>query len=408
MIAANLDQTYINLDPSRPLPGDSEFYVQRKNNPLDAMRKILLSDSLLPPKILFSGHRGSGKSTELSRLMVQPEIQGKYLIVHYSVSDVLDPAGLDYSDLLFSIGAQIFIQVTHAELKLGNRLLEELDRWRSAIESDFFLGGEETEAVLKLEAFFIKALSRLKMEYISREKMRRIIKQRLSEMIEIINLIIAEVESKIGKKVLVAIDDLDRPDPLVARELFYEHQTFLTLPNCSIIYTIPIALLYSQEFGQARQAFTNSYVLPSVTITKRSDRSPDQEGRALMKEFALKRMSPDLIAENALDHAISISGGVFREMARIIGMATSNAFARGEEKIHKEDVERAGNSLRNEFKMMLRNEDYDELREIYETRKLKASETCVKLLHNLSILEYQNDERWCDVHPVIVPLITGK
>ena len=135
MIAKDLDQAYINFDPTRPLPSVSEFYVRRKRNPLDSMKRALLRDNLLSPKFLFSGHRGSWKSSELNRLMAYPEMQEKYFIVHYSVKKVLDPAGLEYTDLLLSIGAQIFLKATEdSKLKLKQGLLDELERWMGAIE----------------------------------------------------------------------------------------------------------------------------------------------------------------------------------------------------------------------------------------------------------------------------------
>lgn len=409
MIGKNLDQAYMNFDPARPLPGASEFYVKRKNSPLEAMKRVLLRDSPGSPKFLFSGQRGTGKSTELNTLMMDEEIWERYFVVHYSVWEVLDTAGLDYTDLLFSIGAQIFIKAINAKVKLRERLLEELSIWKDIIGKDFFGDGEGLGNELGLEAFFIRSLSRLRMEYTSREKMRRIVEQRLSELINIINLMIAEIELKVRKKVLVAIDDLDKPDLKEAREIFYERQIYLTQPCCGIIYTIPMAILYSPEAGQVMQAFTESYVLPNVTITKHDDdRSPDREGRAVMKEFIEKRMSLELIHEDALEYAISISGGVFREMARIMGMAADNAIARGEEKIEGIDVEEAESEIRNQFRRMLEAEDYGALKEIHKIRELKGSETCAKLLHNLSILEYRNNENWCDVHPIVVPLIEGE
>ncbi len=408
MIAKDLDQAYINFDPTRPLPSVSEFYVRRKRNPLDSMKRALLrdTDNRLSPKFLFSGHRGSGKSSELNRLMAYPEMQEKYFIVHYSVRDVLDPAGLEYTDLLLSIGAQIFLRATEdSKLKLKQGLLVELERWMGAIETEESIedrAGSEIGADLKVLQF------KLKTGHTSRVNIRKTIEARLPEFINIVKLIITEVELKTGKKVLVAIDDLDKPDLKVARELFYKRQTSLTLPDCSIIYTIPIALHYSPEAGQVTQAFTRSDVLPNVTIIKHDDRSSDKDGRAVMKEFIKKRMLLELINENALEYAITMSGGVFREMARIMGMAADNAIARGEGKIEKGDVEEAESEIRNEFRRMLESEDYVALRDIHKNRRLEDSQTCAKLLHNLSIVEYRNKENWCDVHPVIIPLIEGE
>ncbi len=411
MIAQDLDQAYTNFDPARPLPGVSEFYVKRQRNPLDRMKRALLRENLIAPKFLFSGHRGSGKSSELSRLMAYPEMKEKYFIVHYSVREVLDPAGLDYTDLLLSIGAQIFIKATDVgKLSLKEGLLKELEKWIGAIDFQ-----ESTEDKVGSEiGIDLKILqAKLKTGYTSRIEIRKTIEARLPQFISITNLIIAEVEIKTGKKVLVAIDDLDKPNLEVSKKIFCESQASLTLPNCSIIYTIPIALHYCPEAGQVIPAFTGSYVLPNVTITNHEDGSQDEEGEgyATMRKFVEKRMSLNLIEdgaeEGALNYAISISGGVFREIARIMSMAADNAVARGGERIEKKDVEEAGSEIRNEFRRMLRTEDYGILNTIHETRNLRGLETCDELLHNLSIMEYQNNENWCDVHPVIVPLIEG-
>lgn len=419
MIAKDLDQIYMNFDPARPLPGVSEFYVKRKRNPLASMKRTLLHDSFVAPKLLFSGHTGSGKSTELNRLMAYPEIQEKYFTVHYSIRDVLDPAGLEYTDLLLSIGAQIYIKATdEANLKLEAGILDELRKWIGTIETEESHQdnmGTELGADLKI------LQARLKTGHTSRISIRRKIEVRLPEFISATNLIIADVEQKLNKKVLVVVDDLDKPDLKVAHELFYERKTSLTLPNCGIIYTIPIALHYALEAGQVIRSFTKSYVLPNITINRHADRSPDADGHAVMREFIEKRMSLDLIDENALEHAISISGGVFREMARIMEMAADSADERGAEKIERQDIEDAESEIGNEFRRMLEPEHYKVLRDIYETKRLEVSdrilkeihetrdlnvsEIIAKLYHSLSILEYRNKKAWYDIHPVIIPLL---
>jgi len=222
---------------------------------------------------------------------------------------------------------------------------------------------------------------------------------------DIIDLITIEVELSIGKKVLVVIDDLDKPDLKIASKIFYEMHPWLIQPKCGIIYTVPIALHYSSDFGQVKSAFTENYVLPNVTINKYEDRKPNEEGYTIMNKFVQKRMSLDLIKEDALKHAIAMSGGVFREMARLIRKSADSAVARGDEVIEKSDVEDAENEIRNEFRRMLTTEDYKTLKEIYEWRELKGSDKCSPLLHNLSIIEYRNKHNWCDVHPAIIPLL---
>ena len=108
MKANKLKDVYKNFDPVVPLSSNSEFYVERKDSPLDEIKEYLLRENQSELKILFSGHRGSGKSTELNQLMADDDIQIRYFITHYSVREVLDLASLDYVDLLFSIGAEIY------------------------------------------------------------------------------------------------------------------------------------------------------------------------------------------------------------------------------------------------------------------------------------------------------------
>jgi len=43
------------------------YFVQRPNSPIGELR-VLLQDAAEAQKILFTGHRGNGKSTELARL----------------------------------------------------------------------------------------------------------------------------------------------------------------------------------------------------------------------------------------------------------------------------------------------------------------------------------------------------
>lgn len=408
MIAKDLDTAYINFDPSQPLPSVSEYYVKRKYNPLEQIKRDLLRPNVHQPKFLFSGHRGSGKSTELNRLIAYPEIQERYFTVQYSVRDVLDTAGLDYTDLLVSIGAQIFIEADKTNLKMRDKLLDRLSGWKSSIDVEkekSLTAGGELGANAGLASFFSQLLLKLKLEYVTRQKIRETIAGRISELMDIIDLITMEVELLTEKKVLVVIDDLDKPDLKIASKIFYEMHPWLVQPKCGIIYTVPIALHYSSDFGQVKSAFTENYVLPNITINKYEDRKPNEEGRAIMREFVQKRMSLDLIKGDALEYATAMSGGVFREMARLVRKSADNAVARDDDVIEISDVEDAINEIRNEFRRMLTTEDYKTLKEIYERRELIGSNICSPLLHNLSIIEYRNKHNWCDVHPAIIPLL---
>ncbi|MGB9724275.1 MAG: hypothetical protein ACPL7G_10320 [Chloroflexia bacterium] len=96
MQATNLDDAYLAFDPLKPLSGEQlqMYYVGREPNPIDRIRAILLGSPDTPDKILFTGHRGCGKSTELNRLLSEPQVRQSFLIVPFSLADMLDPLDL--------------------------------------------------------------------------------------------------------------------------------------------------------------------------------------------------------------------------------------------------------------------------------------------------------------------------
>src|SRR5207249_2278837 len=79
--ATYLGEVISNFDPMQPLAEDSfEWYVERPDSPHLELKSFLLNNRT-DPKILFSGHRGSGKSTALNRLASDPEIRQHFFVV---------------------------------------------------------------------------------------------------------------------------------------------------------------------------------------------------------------------------------------------------------------------------------------------------------------------------------------
>jgi len=402
--ASDLKGAYENFDPTETLGPYSHFYVERENSPLHRIKTALLSKAQ-SPKILFSGHRGSGKSTELNRLLMYPEISEKYFIVDYSAGKSFNPASTHCTDLLVSIGIQIFDKArSYSKLAQEERLVDQLNRLIGAkeieesVENSKQIGATVSAKVMRGE---------MKKKLTSKENIHKAIEARLPEIIRTVNTIIQRAMEELGKKVLVVIDDLDKiTDIEVAQRLFYEHQTAITQPSCAIIYTVPIAAYYSPNARQMMQAFIDGGVLPNIAITKNGvKRDPDEHGYRTMKQFVGKRMLLVLIEQDALDHAISISGGVFREMTRTIRVSIQNAIDRGAKKVQRCDVEKVEVGTRNDFDRMLKPEDYNELKSVYETQHFTRSEVRAKFLHGLSVLEYANPDIWYDIHPVIVSLL---
>lgn len=405
IVADNLDLAWSNFDPFFTLPANCPFHVEREDKPLDRLKRALMRQHRQSPKYFFSGHRGCGKSTELNRLAADDEIKERFFVVKYSVKEVCDVNNLDYIDILFSIGAQLYIHYIDAGKELRPELIKELDSWKNSIieKEETVSTSAEASIESKIRAFFISILAKIKVEGTTKETIRQKIEPKLTELIDKINLIIADIQGKESKNVLVLIDDLDKPSLEQATNIFYNNYTAITQPSCFIVYTVPISIYFTSEFTVLKESM---FFLPNIKLHPKDDKNTmDEKGYELMRTFVFNRMKPELIEPDALNHAIKIGAGVFRETARVMQIAADSAIEHGRSCIINEDVNRAEGEIRGDFKRQLTTEDYDILREICNINEMRGIEKIGKLLHNLCVLEYVNGEPWCDVHPVLEELL---
>ena len=403
--ATTLDEAWSNFDPLTPLPSGSPFYVQRKGDPLRALIRALLRVHMAAPKYFFSGHRGSGKSTELNRLLSHPDIQAKYFTVGFSVKEVCDPNNLSHVDVLLALGARIFLDFTERGGKLPEQYLRELEGWKGRTVERLNAKGAtfETGAGFDIGQFFLSALLKIRTEHSTRQIIREEIEPRLSELIRIINDITIAVQARTRLPVLVVIDDLDKPPLDQARAIFHDAFTAITQPICAVVYTVPVAVFFSKAFTTIRE---HCFFLPNVKLhPKGHPEQHDPVGYETMREFVFRRMDEALIEPQALDTAIALSGGVFREMAFIMQLAASHAAEQDSPRIREADVRKAESRIRSDFRRILNEEDRRLLREVQATNEMQNVEKLAPLFHILAAIEYTNDENWCDVHPALRPLL---
>jgi len=116
MPTASLEEALNLFDPQRPLEMSelNAYYVARPHAPLEPM-KAYLRVNRQPIKVLFSGHRGSGKSTELTRLA--KDLENEFFIVRFSAR-VLNLADLNYVDIILTCAAALFREATDKARKV--------------------------------------------------------------------------------------------------------------------------------------------------------------------------------------------------------------------------------------------------------------------------------------------------
>jgi hypothetical protein len=412
IVANDFDRAWLNFELDLPLkPGKNgkpnPFYIDRPRNPIAELTDALLAPFYRPPKFFFSGHRGCGKSTELLHLLSNAEISKKYWPINFSIREEADIIDIDFRDVLLAIGGRLFREYRKKGGELPDQLLKELGGWKGKVEKEIstVLEGRlsEVELSASLDAFFASAGMKMKLEPATRVELRQVVETDITGLISIINHIATAIYSKEHRIPLILIDDMDKPDLEKARAIFHDRREIMMQPNCAIVYTVSSALFYSKEFDSIRDQavfLQNIYLHPPMDPNIHYP-----EGYETLKRFVHVRMSPELTDDAALEAAITYSGGVFRELARIMRTAIGRARRRRASRLDCSDVEWAATEIRNEYRRILDKEDLKLLKKVAENNRLEYSDRLRPLLQLLALLEYRDGENWCDVHPVLRKLL---
>jgi hypothetical protein len=412
VIAKDFDRAWLNFELDLPLkPGKNgtpnPFYIDRPGNPIAELVDALMAPFYRPPKFFFSGHKGCGKSTELLHLLSNPQLQKKYWILNFSIREETDIIDIDFRDVLLAIGGRLFREYRKRGGELPEQLLKELGSWKGKVEKEIstILEGRNSEFEISasVEAFFVSAGAKMKLEPATRVVLRQVVENDITGLIGIINHIAMSIYTKEHLIPLILIDDLDKPDLEKARAIFHDRREIMMQPNCAIVYTVSSALFYSKEFDAIRD---QAVFLPNINLHPANDlQTHNPEGYKTLGDFVRVRMNLNLIDDDALDGAITYSGGVFREMARIMRTAIGHSRRRKASKINLEDVEWAATEIRNEYRRILDKDDLKLLKKVHENNHMEYSERMRPLLQLLALLEFRNGENWCDVHPVLRKLL---
>jgi hypothetical protein len=280
-----------------------------------------------------------------------------------------------------------------------------VDSWRGRVEKEVTVGARYAGADVegKLDAFFAQAGLKIKLEPATRTKLHQVIERDVTGLIDALNDITQGILNRGKRLPLVLIDDLDKPDLRLARTIFYEHREVMLQPLCAIVYTVSSALFYSPEFEAIRD---QAVFLPNVKLHSEGKTDErDADGYDTMRMFVHRRMEPELITPDALNAAIRASGGVFREMCRVMRHAVDRAQVAGRSRIEVEDVELAEAEIRGEYRRILTAEQRALLHDVRARNRLDEPDKIAPLLQILAVLEYANGEPWCDAHPALYRLL---
>jgi energy-coupling factor transporter ATP-binding protein EcfA2 len=405
--AENLTEAYALLDPDRPLEREwlAHFYADR---PEESSITSLIDELKLDPshndKTIFTGHRGSGKSTELARL--EEMLQATHTVVRFNVEGLLNLGDVNYADLLVVLGLQVFQAARQSGVKLSDDKLHDLLFWYTThvFEEDekrklgSEVGGEVNAVIAKFNV-------KLTTDAPKRETVRAQAQANLSDLLERLNALLVDLREKMDRRTLVIVDGLDKMyDKNQVRDLFCQGSNALLEPECRAVYTVPLALYHTNDFQQVRMSFPRNVALPNIK-TREQDETPCPEGRSALQEVLNCRLMPGLLAQETADQLVELSGGLLKELIALARNAVLRARrVRGEKgPVQPEDVAYAARQVRNTYRGSLTEEQYRELWRIHNGGRFVNGEITRSLLHNLSLLEYDGGDAWWAVHPLVRP-----
>jgi len=409
--AENLTEAYVLLDPDRPLEGEwfRHFYADR---PDEASIAPLIDELLLDPrnddKTIFTGHRGSGKTTELARL--EERLRPTHTVVRFSVESLLNLGDVNYADLLVVLGLQVFQAARQSGIELDEQRLHDLLFWYTThVFEQGERGGLESEVGGELNALIAKFNIKLTTDApYRRDTVRAQAQANLSDVLERLNVLLDDLHTRSGHRTMVIVDGLDKMYDLnQVRDLFCQGANALIEPRCRAIYTVPLALYHTDDFQQVRTSFTRDFPLPNVKAVERDGRTPCPEGRQALLNVLDCRLMPGLLTPEAADRLVELCGGVLKELIALARNAVLRARrVRGEKgPAQPEDVEYAARRVRNTYRAGLTQAQYQELWRLYGGGRFVNSEVSRSLMHNLSLLGYDGGDAWWTIHPIVRPLL---
>ena len=411
-----------------PLQSDElkDFYV-----PADHARDSMLSSTNVlrrmlrqteaPLKLLFASHPGAGKSTELNRL--KAEESEDFLFVSFSIDEKLDRYNITYIDLILTTMETLYEISRKEKLIRDKRVIEPVRNWLQEVVVESKLARREDleiEAGVGLDGLLAqivglqaKLRSAFSLSHESAQTVRRELRPRIARLRGYCNLVIAEITDRLAKqnrRLVIVVEDTDKLDVAVAREMFVEHTGILADLSASVIYTVPLFLIHSPDRKRLESRF-DKLVLPMIkTHTPQGQRVT--EGWETLREIVVRRLDVDsLIDDEALDLAIEKTGGIVRDLLNVIRDASNIAYDQKVARISIQTIRYTLDQLKADYRTSVYGESgtetstkrlYERMVEIAQAtnKQVPVDEALILLLHTQAVVEY-NGRGWYDLHPLM-------
>lgn len=379
---------YVDLDEIRDRTYLNDLFFDLGYNPAKKSFNAI-SDYI---KIIFSGHRGCGKSAELRRINNELNHPDRYLTVFIDLEKEVEVGSFQYADFFSLLIHKLIERLEEKKIKAGSDRLRRLARQllptkieeasadKKKSETGLGIGAEagfNLFGFLGLKTSFKEAFSG---ENEISKTIRKEIKQNTLSLVYNLNAELVETKLAIeqagqGKDILFIIDGSEKAKSEVYEELFIANGNIISQLNINLLTAVPISAFFQIE--KAPYKFLNRYTVPMIRL--------DESRRAaeLMIGIIAKRIDLSLFIEkDALHTCVTYSGGCIRQLFQIVHTSLKKSLG---DKIQQHHVQIAIKQLGMYLWEYLDNEHLKVLKEgEYRPAEKKVDE----LLYILILLKY--------------------
>lgn len=397
-----------------PLEGHrGEYSRQRMLNTFQLDAQGDLRPGTKPRKteaVLFGGHVGCGKSTELRDYAVL--LRRSYTVQLLELTKLLDINNLRFSDLLIALAHALVS--TFEDQKLSLRpdpvFLDPVLEWFETriVKQERFrdIEGEiKTEVKAKggiplLVSLLATITGKIRGGASYREELRREVRDGFLQLLGHFNALIAHANGLLAFQrrgpLLFIIDGSDKLSKEDSETFFHADVNQLGQIQTNLIVCAPISVLL--ETGATAQRFTRVQ-LPMVKIYGEDETPRAAEEEALV-ELVLKRMPIEYFdSRDTVRYLVRCSGGHVRDLLRLVKAAFSRVTS--ETCITRHLAKQAARDLASDYRRLIMQDDWADLVRIDRScgEEKDRTDSRLRLLYDLVLLEYNN--YWWRSHPLV-------
>ncbi|MGD1936454.1 MAG: ATP-binding protein [Cyanophyceae cyanobacterium] len=384
---------------------------------------------------LFMGHVGCGKSTELLRLKKELE-NDKFFVIYFKGDDYLDKSDISIAGVLFVIAGQVARSLEKEISPVSGKLQQLVLDFRDTLFTEFTVEAQaeivgqkvaidSAKKELKLSTIFGDLTMRAKNDPKWRTRLNDYVTPQLTPLIEGINkdLIRPGIEQLkvMGYRGLtIIIDNLDRIDNRSLASgrssqelLFIDKAEDLASLDCHTVYTMPLRLRFSGDFGGLKNRFSFKPECLPMVPTMTPDGDVLTEGIEKLKQMVFARVLPGLSEEERVDQALNIfeseellervcrvSGGHIRGLFRLLLQWAEEEMLLP---LTKESLEEVIGEEAREMQFRISEEEWALLRRVHRSKEVSEELQYQKLIRTQKVFEYSYSKRtWFDVNPILL------